>query len=136
MRGAVTAMLVLITAVMLMGMGNLGGAPEGTVPKTDENIKVLVVDRAGVSTELSQFSLDGKVFLAGRRGEGEVNVLFHNLKEVSFGAVSGEDVAADLLLKSGSRQQLRVNKGVIFYGDTGYGAFHIAAHDISRIVFH
>jgi hypothetical protein len=135
MRGLLTTILVLLTAAMLTGMGSLGGTPEGTVPKTDENVKAQIVDRAGVSTEVSSFSMDGKVFLEGRRGEGKMNVPFHDLKEVTFGPVSGEDVAADLLLVSGSRHQLKVNKSTLFYGDTGYGAYRIAAGDVGRIVF-
>jgi len=135
MRSALTAVLIMLASAILMGMGSLGGTPEGTIPKTKENVKAKIVDRAGVSTELSSFSMDGKVFLEGRRGEGRMNVLFHDLKEVSFGQVSGEDVAADLLLTSGSRHQLKVNKGTVFYGDTGYGAYHISAGDVSRIVF-
>ncbi len=135
MRGALTAVLVLLTAAVLTGMGSLGGTPEGSVPKVDENVKARIVDRLGVTTEVSSFSMDGKVFLEGRRGEGKMNVPFHDLKEVGFGQVSGDDVAADLLLKSGGRHQLKVNKSTVFYGDTGYGAYHITAGDISRIVF-
>ncbi len=136
MRGAITAILALLTAALLTGMGGLGGAPEGTVPKTDENIKAQLVDRSGVSTELTRFSMGGKVFLEGKRGEGQLSVQFHDLKEVSFGPVSGDMAPAELLLKSGSRVQLKVPKGAMFNGDAGAGAFQIPAHDVSRIVFH
>lgn len=136
MRCALTAVLVLLTATMLMGMGNLGGTPEGTVPKTEENIKAQIIDRSGVSTELSRFSMGGNVFLEGRRGEGQMSVFFRDLKEVSFGPVSGNEAPADLLLKSGNRLQLKVNKSAVFYGDTGSGAYRISASDVSRIVFH
>lgn len=136
MRSIVTTMLVLLTASVLMGMGNLGGTPEGQVPKTDENIKVQLIDRSGVSTELTKFSMNGKVFLEGKRGEGEMSVFFHDLKEVSFNPVSGDTVPAELLLKSGSRIQLKIPKGAVFHGDTGVGAYRISAHDVSRIVIH
>lgn len=136
MRSIVTTMLVLLTASVLMGMGNLGGTPEGQVPKTDENIKVQLIDRSGVSTELTKFSINGKVFLEGKRGEGEMSVFFHDLKEVSFNPVSGDTVPAELLLKSGSRIQLKIPKGAVFHGDTGVGAYRISAHDVSRIVIH
>lgn len=135
MRGIVTALLALLTAALLTGMGNLGGTPEGTVPKTEENIKAQVVDRSGVATDLTRFSQDGKVFLEGRRGEGEMSVFFRDLKEISFGPVSGDLVPADLLLRSGSHLQLRVPKGAVFYGEMGTGTFRISAHDVSRIVF-
>ena len=135
MRGVLTAIPVLLTAIVLMGMGSLGGPPEGTVPKTSENIKAQIVDRSGVSTELSRFSMDGNVFFKGKLGAGEMSVLFHDLEEISFGPASGEEVPADLLLKSGARHQLKVHKSAVFYGDTGYGAFNISAHDVSRIIF-
>jgi hypothetical protein len=136
MQSALTLVLVLLSAIVLTGMGNLGGTPEGTVPLTEENIKAQVVDRSGVTTELSRFSMDGKIFLEGRRGEGQMSVFFHNIKEVSFGAVSGNDVTADLLLKSGSRLQLKVRKSATFFGDAKDGVYRISAGDVSRVVFH
>lgn len=136
MRGALTAALIFFSACMLVGMGNLGGTPEGEIPKPDENVKVQVVDRSGVSTELSRFSMDGKVFFKGKRGEGDMTVFFRDLKEASFDPMKGNDAPANLLLKSGSRLQLNVNKSAVFFGDTGHGAFRISAGDVSRIVFH
>jgi len=135
MRNLLTVALTLLTAALLMGMGNIGGTQDGTIPKTKENIQAQLVDRSGVSTELSRFSMDGNVFLEGRRGEGEMNVFFRDLKEVSFGPVSGNDAPADLLLKSGKHVQLKVRKSAVFYGDTGSGNYHISAGDVSRIVF-
>jgi len=135
MRGALTVILVLLAAAMLTGMGNLGGTQEGTVPKTKENIKAQIVDRSGVSTDLTRFSQAGEVFIEGRRGDGHLSVLFRDLKEINFGPVSGNDVPADLLLKTGAHLHLKLNKGAIFYGDSGYGAYRIAAGDINRILF-
>ena len=135
MRGVWRVVLAIMTASLLTGMGNLGGTPEGTVPKTEENFKARVVDRSGVTTEVEHLSLDGKVFLEGGRGEGKITIRFRDLKEVGFGAVQGNEVAADLLFKSGEHQQLKVPKNALFYGDAGYGVFRIAAGDVSRIVF-
>lgn len=135
MRRLLLFVLALLAAVMLTGMGDLGGAPAGTVPKMEEDIKAQIVDSSGVSTELRNFSMDGQTFLDGRRGDGQMNIFFRELREISFGKVSGEEVPVDLLLKSGSRLQLKVRKRSIFYGDTGYGAYRIPARDVSRIVF-
>ena len=135
MRGPLTAVVVLLVAAVLTGMGDLGGPPEGTVPKTQENVKAQLIDRSGVSTELSRFSMGGKLFLEGRRGQGELSVFFRDLKEVSFGSVSGDHVPADLLLKTGKSVQLKVLKNAVFHGDTGYGVYRISAHEVSRIVF-
>ena len=135
MRGAIAVILLLLAATLLTGMGNLGGVPEGTIPKTKENVNVQIVDRSGVSTSLIRFSMGGEVFLEGRRGDGTMSIFFRDLKEISFGPVSGNDAPADLLLKTGSHLHLKVNKSAVFYGDSGYGAYRIAAGDISRIVF-
>ena len=135
MRALLTVTLALLTAALLTGMGNIGGYPEGTIPKTDENIRAHLVDRSGASTELTRFSMDGKVFVKGRLGDGQMSVFFRDLNEVTFGPASGKDVSADLSLKSGKRLQLKVNKSDIFYGDTGSGVYQISAGDVSRIVF-
>lgn len=134
MRSLVKAVLFLVTAAVLTGMGNLGGTPEGVTPKTDENVKAQLVDRSGVSVALTHFSMSGKVFIEGKRGAGDMTVFFHDLKEVSFGPVSGDAVPAELLLKSGHRLQLRVPKDSGFNGDTAEGAYRISAHEVSRIV--
>jgi hypothetical protein len=125
--------LALLATVLLTGMGNIGGPAEGTVPKTDENIAVRLVDRGGVATDLSRFSMDGSVTFKGRRGEGEVSIFLRDLKEVVFVPAGDSDVTADLLLKSGKRVQLKVKRSVPFYGDTGAGAYHITAGDVKRI---
>ncbi len=135
MRGIVTAIFVLLTTTVLLGMGNLGGTPEGAVPNTEENIKAKLVDRSGLTTDLTKFSMNGKVFLEGKRGEGKMTVFFRDIMEVSFGPVSGDTVPADMLLKTGSRLQLKVRKNDVFYGDTGTAAYRISAQDVSRIVF-
>jgi len=135
MRKLPIIVLALLTSAVLMGMGDLGGVPAGTIPKTDENIKAQIIDLSGVSTEVSGFSLDGQIFLDGRRGDGRMSVFFRELRAIEFGKVSGEEVPVDLLLKSGSRLQLNVRMRTLFYGDTGYGAYRIPARDVSRIVF-
>lgn len=135
MRSLTVILLALLTVVLLTGMGDLGGVPAGTIPKTEENIKAQIVDRSGVMTEVQGFSMDGQVFLDGRRGDGQMSVFFRDLQEISFGKVRGEEVPVELLLKTGSRLQLDVRKRILFYGDTGFGAYRIPARDVSRIVF-
>ena len=128
MRGALTVVAVILVAAVLCGMGNLGETPEGTVPKTAVNIAAHITDRSGVKTDVARFSMDGKVSLLGRRGAGEISILIRDLKEITFGTPSGEIVTADLLFKDGNRVQLTVPKSATFYGDTGYGAYWIAAN--------
>lgn len=136
MRSILTVVVALLAVALLTGMGSLGGTPEGTVPKADENIHAQIVDRLGVKTDVTWLSMDGKASLEGKRGAGKMTVPFHDLKEVSFGPVSGDEVSADLLLKSGGHHEVGVAKSLLFYGDTGYGVFRISAGEVSRIVIH
>jgi len=127
-------LLLALAAGLLTGMGSLGGGPEGTVPKVEENIRVKLTDQEGVVTELSQFSLDGKTSLAGTRGSAQVTVLFRNIVGADFSPVSGSDeVAVKIALKDGGSVELRLRQRLLFYGDTGYGAYQIKARDIRRI---
>lgn len=133
MKRMTMLLLLALGALLLTGMGGLGGAPEGTVPQTEENIKVKLTDREGVTTELSQFSLDGKTSFEGQRGGGKILVFMRNVASAEFGAVSGEDVPVDIKLKSGESLQIKVRKRLVFYGSTGYGAFQIRARDLRRV---
>jgi len=135
MRRLLMLVAALTAAALLTGMGGLGGQPEGKVPKTDEDVRAQLTDRSGESIELNRFSMDGKIFLEGRRGDGKLDVFFRDLREISFGKVGGEEVPVELLLKSGNRLKVQVRKRAVFYGDTGFGAYRIPARDVGRIVF-
>ena len=129
------AIIVIGLAGLLMGMGDLGGRAAGTVPETAENVKVRVVDRQGVVTELSQFSMDGNLHIEGRRGSGVLSIPFANLQAIEFGASNGEELPATLHLISGENLQMQIRRRTIFFGSTGFGAFQIVARDIKRIEF-
>ncbi|WP_027714713.1 hypothetical protein [Desulfuromonas sp. TF] len=135
MKRFAVSMTILFTALLLTGMGGLGGGPEGTVPETKENIKARVFDRSGAVAELSQFSMDGNVFLMGKFGDGEVTVFFKDLRGVDFNQVTGEYIPAKLQLDSGDALDLKIRKRAVFYGSTGFGAYQIRARDIKRIEF-
>lgn len=128
-------MAIVITALLLTGMGGLGGGPEGTIPETRENIKARVFDRSGVVTELTRFSMDGQVFIMGKLGDGDISVFFKDLREVDFDRITGEYIPAKLHLDSGKALDLTIRKRAVFYGDTGFGAYQIRARDIKRIEF-
>lgn len=127
--------LVLVGAWFCMGMGGLGGQPEGTVPETDVRIEAKVIDRTGMETSLNQFSMDGKTYLDALRGSGQLTIPFQQLATLTFGKVVGDDLAMEVKLKSGTTMDLTIRKRALFYGSTGYGAFVIKARDIARIEF-
>jgi hypothetical protein len=118
-----------------MGMGGLGGHPEGTVPETDVRIQAEVKDRDGISTSLNQFSMDGKTFLDAMRGQGKLTIPFQHIDTITFSDIRGGELKADVKLKSGNVLTLAIRPGALFYGSTGFGAFEIEAKDIYSIDF-
>jgi hypothetical protein len=135
MKRILATLSLLTAALLLLGMGDLGGAPAGSVPQTAENLLAVVIDRTGMRTELSHFSMDGTLFLEGTRGSGKLTVDFKKIAVVDFGKVSGDRVPVNLQLKGGEKLELMVPRRALFYGDTGYGAFKISARDLQRLEF-
>lgn len=133
MKRILLAAAVLLMAIPLCGMGNLGGSPEGGVPKTEENIKVRLTDRQGVATELNQFSLEGKTAIEGKYGNALMTVFFRNIQRAEFGQADGDDLPVRLFLKTGESLEIKVRKRHIFYGSTSFGALQIRAREISKI---
>ena len=127
-------LLLLAAAIFLTGMGNLGGAPVGTVPKVEEEIKATVTDQSGVVTTLQQFSLDGQTVIEGERGNASVTIQLRDIDSLLLRAAEAKDkIIADIKLKDGLEVQLHLRKRLIFNGSTGYGAFVIRADDVNRI---
>lgn len=135
MKRIVSGLVALLAVGLLMGMGSLGGQPEGTVPKAAVNVAAKVMDRSGVTTALTEFSVGGKVFLQGRRGDGTLSVDFAKMHSIDFGEIAGDDVSVTVQLKTGQLLKLQTRKRQVFYGSTGYGAFQIPAEKIKQIVF-
>ncbi|MGW8311603.1 MAG: hypothetical protein ACWGOL_00065 [Desulfuromonadales bacterium] len=135
MRRGWIYLLLLLVALISMGMGGLGGNPEGTVPKTDVNIQAELKDHGGTVTSLSQFSMDGKTFLEAWKGQGRLTIPFLQIETVSFGETKGDEVKIVARLKSGDVVPLTIRSGAQFYGSTGFGAFRIRSRDVASIVF-
>ena len=127
--------LLLVAAIFCLGMGGLGGQPEGTIPETDINIKAEVSDRDGVITSLEKFSMAGKTALDGQRGQGRLTIPFANIDRVVFGDRSGNAVTVEVKLRTGETMMLKVSSRAQFYGSTGFGAFRIKSQDIALIDF-
>ena len=135
MKRYIWMVLVLVGACFCLGMGELGGQPEGTIPETDVKIAAKVVDREGMVTSLDQFSMDGKTYLDTMRGSGQLTIPFQQLESVSFGKPNGDEMPVQVKFKAGETMELAVRKRAVFYGATGYGAFVIKARDLARIEF-
>lgn len=127
-------LFLLVAAIFLTGMGNLGGAPVGTVPKVEEEIKAKVTDQSGVVTPLEHFSLDGQTVIEGNRGNASVTIQLRDIESLTLHPTEvKEKISATIKLKDGQEVQLQLRKRLIFNGSTGYGAFVIRAVDVKLI---
>jgi hypothetical protein len=135
MKRGLTLVLLLMVALLCMGMGGLGGQPEGTVPETDVLIQADITDRSGFTTSLTQFSMDGKTYLDAWRGQGKLTIPFQQIDTISFGETKGIEVTVDAKLKSGNVMTLTIRSRAQFYGSTGFGAFQIKSRDVASIDF-
>ena len=136
MKRGLLLLLLMMIALPCVGMGGLGGSPEGTVPETDVPIRADLKDRDGISTSLNQFSMNGKTFLDTLRGQGQLTIPFQYIDTVTFSEVRDEELKVDVKLKSGNVMTLAIVSDAEFYGSTGYGAFQIKAKNVYSIDFH
>lgn len=134
MHSMKSLLILLVAAIFLTGMGNLGGAPVGTVPKVEEEIKAKVTDQSGVVTMLEHFSLDGQTVIEGDRGNGSVTIQLHDIDTLTLRPSEAKDkISATVKLKDGQEVQLQLRKRLFFNGSTGYGAFVVRAADVKFI---
>jgi hypothetical protein len=126
---------ICCAALLLTGMGGLGGIPEGTIPEVKEDIGVRLVDRSSTTTELTRVSVDGNLFLEGLRGAGKVTIPLQEIQRLEVTAVAGETVAARLQLRNETVLNLNLRKRAVIYGDTGYGAYQILLRDVQLVEF-
>ena len=134
MRPVKSLLLLLVAAIFLTGMGNLNGAPVGTVPKVEEEIKARVTDQGGIVTNLEQFSLDGQTIIEGNRGSATIAIKLRDIDTIAFlPAEEKDEIAVTIKLKDGQEVQLQLRKRLFFNGSTGYGAFVIRSADVKLI---
>jgi len=128
---------VLLSLLFLFGMGELGGSPPSEkIPLPEKNFSVLVVDREGIQTSLSQFSYEGKVFLSGRRGSATVAIPFDKILEVQFQGQEGTEKLARVSLKDQKIVEIKLDKRSKVFGRAEFGTFQVEVKDLKSIRFH
>ncbi len=136
MKNIFASVAVIISFGFLLGMGGLGGsAPVDKIPEPSKKFTVIVVDRQGVKTTLGQFSHEGKVFIAGKRGSAEVASPFEIISQVQFKGVEGNDILAEIRMRDSKSVEIRLDKRSKFYGKAEFGTFQIEAKDLLSINF-
>ncbi|NWF57554.1 MAG: hypothetical protein HXY45_22470 [Syntrophaceae bacterium] len=136
MNRFLASILVLISFLFLMGMGELGGtAPANKVPAPEKNFAVRVTDREGIQTSLSQFSQEGKVFITGKRGGATVTVPFEKVSQMQIQSAEGNEVQVKLTLRTQDSLDIKVDKRAKFYGKADFGTFQIEGKDLKTVLF-
>ena len=134
MKSIFASVTVLISFWVLMGRGGLGGSVD-RIPEPSKKFTVVVVDRQGVKTTLGQFSHEGKVFIAGKRGSAEVASPFEIISQVQFKGEEGNDILAEIRMRDSKLVEIRLDKRSKFYGKAEFGTFQIESKDLLSINF-
>ncbi len=136
MKKIFAPVLILCSFLFLMGMGDLGSSvPVEKIPAPEKNFNVQVTDSEGVQTSLSEFSMEGKIFLEGKRGSGVVAIPFDKISQIQFRVQEGNDLPAEIMLKDRKSAELKVDKRSKFYGKADFGTYQIEAKDLRSINF-
>jgi hypothetical protein len=136
MKRFLAPMVVLISILFIMGMGEMGGAvPPDKIPTPEKNFAVRVTDREGVQTSLNQFSLEGKVSLAGKRGSATVGIPFEKISQLQIQSVEGNDVQVKVSLRTQETVDIKMEKKAKFYGKADFGSFQVEVKDLKAVNF-
>ena len=129
-------LVILLLSVFTMGMGSLGGKPEGSIPMPDKDFKATITDINAVKTTCSFVSVNGKDFLKGERGSTSVTIPFENIITVKISKTGDEkDVDAELNLVDEKGINIKVDGNSDVYGKTDFGTVQVKMRDISEIKF-
>ncbi len=136
MKRYLALILILGSGLFLMAMGDFGGtAAPSKIPSPEKNFNARVMDRQDIQTSLTQFSHDGKVYLAGKLGNATVTIPFEKISQIQFVAAQGKDPAAKVVLKDQKQIEILMDRRSNFYGQADFGTFHIEAKDLKSIRF-
>ena len=111
------------------------GEPEGQLPETEHDFSVTVVDRSGIETHLSHFSMDGSTFLHGQLGNASVTIAFEEIQSATFHGMANDRIKVVLDLKAGKDLTLHIRRRSGFAGQMEVGVYQIRAEDVARLDF-
>ena len=125
-------LLTVLFAFSLLGMGSLNEDAIKSIPEPDDNFSAKIIDQLDTSFDITHFSLDGKTFLSGKRGEGMVSIPFANINCLDF-IKKGNNLFASIIMKNGEKIELKMNNHAIIYGKLSYGYFSIRIDEVKKI---
>jgi len=129
----IISIIILATIPFLAGMGSMQGpsSPE-KIPVPVKQYHATFVDQMDVATECTEMSIEGAIYLEGKRGEGNYTISFDNIERVLF-RVNAERLTGIVKLRPGGTTELILNKKQKAYGRTKYGTFQIKLIDLKMM---
>lgn len=126
-------MILLAAVPFLSGMGSMQGpsSPE-KIPVPVKQYHATFVDQMDVTTECREISIEGAVYLEGKRGEGSYTISFDSIEQVLF-RLTADRLTGIVKLRAGGTTELVLNKTHKAYGRTKYGTFQIKLIDLKMI---
>ncbi len=128
----VATLLMLMAAPLLMAMGMDDGEGPTRIPQPQANYQARITDMEGVSTTLSNFSIDGQVFVMGNLGDGTLAVPFDKVKSLQL-VKQGEVMKARLTLHQEKPVDLTIKPSFKVTGKTQYGNYRITLGQVKII---
>lgn len=124
--------LLCLCLPLLMAMGMGDGEGPTRIPEPDKSYKVIITDISGQRVELTEFSLDGQVFVFGSLGDGQAAIPFERVTRVDI--VNGDKgLIATVGLNDGKSIKLKVRPGLKAYGKADFGLYRIKMSEVSTI---
>jgi hypothetical protein len=127
---ATLLLLMAVPFLMAMAMGDSEGPTR--IPEPEAHYKARVTDMEGVSTILSEFSIDGQVFIMGNLGDGILAVPFDKVKSVQL-VKQGEVMKVHLILHKEKPVDLTMKPSFKLTGKTQYGNYRIDLGQVKLI---
>jgi hypothetical protein len=129
----IISIIILATIPFLAGMGSMQGpsSPE-KIPVPVKQYHAAFVDQTDITTECTEMSIEGAIYLEGKRGEGIYTISFDNIEQVLF-RLNADRLTGIVKLRAGGTTELILNKNQKAYGRTKYGTFQIKLIDLKKM---
>jgi hypothetical protein len=125
--------IIIVAAFFFMGMGKMDQSDKsGEIPVPDKEVAAMTTDSEGLTLNLTQFSINGKTYLQGRLGAGQVAVPFSQIRVMTF-ASEPKGIAVKVELTDQSYLNLLLEKGLTAYGKIKAGTYQILLEQLKKI---
>ncbi len=130
-----TFLLVLFSAFFLQGLG--GGDDSEQVPLPTKNFQATIIDQVGTNFNVSRLSWTGKNIIKAKYGKSTIQVPFEKIQSIKLidGDPSSPFILAQIIIKSGNRYQVQLDRLTKVFAETEFGSLEIFVQDISEITF-